>query len=148
MKMLKTGLVATAMIAALGSVPTVIADDKVSFQVALNGVKTGHAPLYVSVQDAGQFRTEQGAAGVIIRSQEDERTVVDLEVEPGVYAVSIWHDLDEDGEFSRGENYWPTDGWGASGTYPEDRAPSFDEMKVEILQDGQIIPIDMKYYEA
>ena len=49
MKMLKTGLVATAMIAALGSVPTVIADDKVSFQVALNGVKTGHGRQVGSV---------------------------------------------------------------------------------------------------
>lgn len=122
-------------------------EEKVVFQVSLSGVKTGHSPLYISVQDAGQFRTQDGAAGAILREQESTETIVDLEVEPGAYAISVWHDLDEDGEFSRGENYWPTDGWGASGTYPEDRAPSFEEMKVDILQNGRVVMIDMQYYE-
>ncbi|MEM6604242.1 MAG: hypothetical protein AAF671_00680, partial [Pseudomonadota bacterium] len=73
--------------------PTALADDKVQFQITLNGVQTGHAPLYVSVQDAGKFRTESGNAGVILRSQEQSNLSVDLAVEPGQYAVSIWHDL-------------------------------------------------------
>ncbi|MEM6483514.1 MAG: DUF2141 domain-containing protein [Pseudomonadota bacterium] len=142
---LKNALVGLTAGISLIVVPGAIADEKVQFQVTLNGVQTGHAPLYVSVQDAGKFRTDSGNAGVILRSQELTNISVDLEVEPGQYAVSIWHDLDEDGEFSMGANYVPTDGWGASGTPPEDRAPSFDEMMVEILQDGQVIAIDMEY---
>ncbi|MEW9798572.1 DUF2141 domain-containing protein [Alteromonas sp. CYL-A6] len=124
---------------------TAAATDKVTFQVALNGVKTGHAPLYVSVQDANKIRTSSANAGVILRELNEESVTVDLEVEPGVYAVSVWHDLDEDGKFSMGKNYIPTDGWGASGTPPRDRAPSFDDMKIEIFQNGQVIAVDMDY---
>lgn len=119
--------------------------DKVSFQVQLDGVQVGNAPLYISVQDAGKFRTQSGNAGTILRSQDDQLLTVDLEVEPGKYAVSIWHDLDEDGKFSINERYIPTDGWGSSGTPPKDRAPSFDEMMVEIYQDGQVVFIEMQY---
>ncbi|MEE4245352.1 MAG: DUF2141 domain-containing protein, partial [Kangiellaceae bacterium] len=70
---------------------------------------------------------------------------VEMSVEPGIYAVSIWHDLDEDGKFSRGKDYWPTDGWGSSGNPPSGKAPSFDDMKVEVTSDGQLIPITMQY---
>lgn len=145
MTTIKNALVGLTAGISMIALPSAMADDKVQFQITLNGVQTGHAPLYVSVQDAGKFRTESGNAGVILRSQDDTNLTVDLEVEPGKYAVSIWHDLDEDGEFSMDANYVPIDGWGASGTPPEDRAPSFDEMMVEILQNGQVIAIDMEY---
>lgn len=125
----------------------VFAAEEVSVEVLLDNVKVGHSPLYVSVQDANQFRTNDAQAGTIVRSQEKASVSVQLSVEPGVYAVSIWHDLDEDGQFSRGKDYWPTDGWGSSGNPPQGKAPSFDDMKVEISSGGQVIPIVMQYVD-
>ncbi|WP_338518952.1 DUF2141 domain-containing protein [Alteromonas gracilis] len=137
----------TLIAAACGSLFTtnVVANEYVTLAVNLEGIKTGHAPLYISVQDANQFRTDEGAGGTILRSQENENMTVELNVEPGIYAVSIWHDLDEDGKFSRGKDYWPTDGWGSSNNPQTGKAPSFDDMKIEVTHDGQVIPITMQY---
>lgn len=124
---------------------SVMASETVTVAVNLEGIKTGHAPLYISIQDANQFRTNEGAGGTILRSQDNENMTVELNVEPGTYAVSIWHDLDEDGKFSRGKDYWPTDGWGSSNNPQAGKAPSFEDMKVDVTHDGQLIPITMQY---
>lgn len=144
---MKRNLLSTSFGIALTVMASSVAaqSEKIPFTINLEGIQTGHAPLYISVQDAGNFRTQMGNAGIILRKQDNPTESVNLAVEPGVYAVSIWHDLDEDGQFTMGENYIPEDGWGTSGTPPHDRAPSFDEMAIEIYREGQVIDIAMQY---
>ncbi|MEE4244436.1 MAG: hypothetical protein V2I33_03435, partial [Kangiellaceae bacterium] len=54
-----------------------MAKEKVALTVSLEGIQVGHAPLYISVQDANQFRTNDGAAGTILRSQEQQDMTVE-----------------------------------------------------------------------
>jgi len=63
--------------------------------------------------------------------------------EPGDYAVSVWHDRDNDMRFSMDAEYKITDGWGASGTPPINRMPQFDDVKISIPNMGTSLEIEM-----
>jgi len=65
--------------------------------------------------------------------------------EPGEYAVSVWHDLNDDTIFSMDDNYRPVDGWGNSGNPPTDRRPVFDDVKVPVLSFGTTVPVTLNY---
>jgi hypothetical protein len=43
------------------------------------------------------------------------------------------------------ENYRPSEGWGASGTMPTDRAPKFDGVKIKIESFGATVDVPMVY---
>ena len=63
--------------------------------------------------------------------------------EPGDYSVSVWHDRDDDGRFSMTETYEILDSWGVSGTPPNDKEPTFDDVKISIPNMGTSVTIDM-----
>ena len=66
-------------------------------------------------------------------------------VAPGDYAISVWHDTDNDERFSMDENWTPTDGWAMSGTPALDKQPTFGEVQIQITQDAKSISIPMIY---
>lgn len=99
--------------------------------------------IYVSIQTRKDYRSMKGFGGIIQKAELGEMTATYHVDEPGEYSVSIWHDRDDDGRFSMDASYNVLDSWGASGTPPENKSPSFDDVKIAVPSMGTAIEIDM-----
>lgn len=100
--------------------------------------------IYVSIQTRETYRSMKGYGGILKVLTPGTMEATFNVSEPGEYAVSIWHDRDADMRFSMNPaTYAVTDGWGASGTPPTDRMPSFDDVKVTVPPQGLSTEIAM-----
>ena len=115
-----------------------------NLSVELTGLQASEGKLYISVQKEEDYKAQRGHGGVFAVTEAGTETYA-FAVPAGVYAVSVWHDTDNDGKFSMDENWIPTDGWGMSGTPSTDKEPVFDEVKVAIASSGTSIRIPMIY---
>jgi len=125
---------------------TVQAEETGGLTVNLQGVLGGGGPLYVSVQKREDFQKDRGTSGGIYKNVKAGNIKYEYTGIPaGEYSVMIWHDIDNDGQFSMDDvTYAPLDGWGASG--PELRsAPTFDDVKISIDNTGTELTILMHY---
>lgn len=121
---------------------------KTPVTITFNGVQAGEVPFYVSIQTEEEYRSVKGYGGVLKTTESGSFTRSFDVPEGGYYAVTIWHDLDDDGLFSMTEDYQVKDGWGSSGTIPRGTSPSFNEAKVIVSSYGTSIDIDMIYPEG
>ena len=80
---------------------------------------------------------------MIPKARTGEMTETYMVSEPGEYSVSVWHDRDNDGRFSMSDTYQVLDSWGASGTPPEGKEPTFDDVKITVPPMGTSVEIDM-----
>ena len=110
----------------------------------LDPAAEGADPVYVSIQTEDQFRSLKGGGGVTPHAKTGTMSATFLVEEPGDYAVSIWHDRDGDGRFSMSEDYTVVlDSYGASGQPPEDRMPTFDDVKFLVPNIGTSLSVEM-----
>ena len=105
------------------------------------GVEGG--PIYVSIQTRENYRSLKGFGGVFKKAEAGEMHQTFTVDEPGEYSVSVWHDRDDDGRFSMSDTYEVLDSWGASGTLPEGKEPTFDDVKITVPPMGTAVEIDM-----
>ena len=122
-----------------------IKDGAIPVTVTLKGITQTEGPIYVSIQTRENYRSMKGFGGVLKDPTLGDITQTFKVDMPGKYAVSVWHDLDDDGRFSMTEDYEVLDGWGASGNVPENREPEFDDVQIEIDKSGANIDVQMKY---
>ena len=99
--------------------------------------------IYVSIQTREDYQSMKGFGGIIQKAEAGEMTATFNVDEPGEYSVSIWHDRDDDGRFSMTETYQILDSWGASGTPPTHKTPTFDDVKMTVPSMGTSVTIDM-----
>jgi len=99
--------------------------------------------IYVSIQTRENYRSLKGYGGILKVLTPGTMEATFTVTEPGDYAVSVWHDRDNDMRFSMAADYTITDGWGASGTPPENQMPTFDDVKISVPNMGTSITIDM-----
>jgi len=99
--------------------------------------------IYVSIQTRETYRSLKGHGGILTTLTPGTLQATFYVAEPGEYAVSVWHDRDNDMRFSMDETYRILDGWGASGTPPTDKMPSFDDVKITVPNMGTSVTIDM-----
>lgn len=119
--------------------------ETIPVNVTLEGVQMSDGPLYISVQTRGQYQGIKGYGEVIQKVTPGQMSVtLDIDT-PGEYAVSVWHDLNNDGIFSMTKDYKIEDGWGASGDVPTDSAPTFDDVRVTVGGGGANVVVDMIY---
>jgi len=112
--------------------------------VNLDPATEGSDPVYVSIQTKDQYQSLKGAGGVTPYAKTGSMTATFLVEDPGDYAVSVWHDRDGDGRFSMSTDYSIVlDSYGASGQPPEDRMPTFDDVKFTVPNIGTSLSIDM-----
>ncbi len=104
--------------------------------------KTG-GPIYVSIQTRKDYSSMKGFGGVIKAAEAGVMTATHHVDTPGEYAVSIWHDRDDDGRFSMTDSYEVLDSWGASGTPPTDTKTTFDDVKISVPNMGTNVTINM-----
>ena len=120
-------------------------DVKVPITVTFNGVRAGDVPFYVSIQTADDYRSMKGHGGILLKTDGGSITQTYSVPSSGDYAITVWHDLDNDGRFSMTEDYRIEDGWASSGTIPMGTAPSFGDAKINIPTYGTSVAIDMIY---
>ena len=110
----------------------------------LDPAAEGADPVYVSIQTEDQFRSLKGGGGVTPHAKTGTMSATFLVEEPGDYAVSVWHDRDGDGRFSMSADYTVVlDSYGASGQPPEDRMPTFDDVKFLVPNIGTSLSVEM-----
>ncbi|WP_416879467.1 DUF2141 domain-containing protein [Litorimonas sp.] len=113
--------------------------------VKLQGITETDGPIYVSIQTQENYQSMKGFGGIINDPTAGDMTRTFKVDKPGSYAVSVWHDLDDDGRFSMTEDYKILDGWGASGDAPDDREPTFDDVQIKVDESGANVSVDMRY---
>jgi len=113
--------------------------------VNLSAVEIAEGPIYISIQKREQYRGMKGHGTILKLATPGNMTAMVKVSEPGEYAVSVWHDMDNDLVFGMSEDYRPTEGWGASGTVPRDRMPTFDDVKISVESFGATVDVPMIY---
>lgn len=114
--------------------------------VTVKGLEARGGNLFVSIVDEAQFQT----MGQTVTASVREETVtagemtVSLDVAPGTYAVSVWHDDNADMQFNFG-NMGPEDGWGFSGAPNPMGPPTWDGSKFEVTEDGAEVSVTITY---
>ena len=78
--------------------------------VDLSEVEARPGRLYISIQTESEYMGIRGAGGVIELVTPGMSAATYGIDRPGTYAVSLWHDLDDDGVFSMDESYSVLDG--------------------------------------
>jgi uncharacterized protein (DUF2141 family) len=130
---IKTGSLITTAAAALLLTSAASAADIV---VNIEGLQEG-GTLYVGVQTEDQFMQQGGVAGDIIKNvSEGDMTVTIEDVAPGTYSISVWHDREDDGEFSMAPQGWPNEGWAMVNGETLRAAPTFDQVSFELTDEG------------
>ena len=115
--------------------------------VDLSQVEAREGPLYISIQKEDEYMGMKGFGG-IIKVVTDNAAAVTYKVDvPGRYAVSMWHDLNDDTIFSMTDDYEILDGWGGSGTIDPSQRPKFDDVAVDVPAYGTEVAVSMFYPE-
>jgi len=113
--------------------------------VDLSNVQTAAGPIYISIQKKDQYMGMKGFGGVIKTAVQGNMSVTYNVDVPGEYAVSVWHDINDNGVFDMDDKYRPLEGYGSTGNIPLDRRPIFDDVKVNIPHAGAQINVGLKY---
>lgn len=113
--------------------------------VTLKNVEARPGPIYVSLQKRENFMGVKGHGGIVKTAKDGTMTLKYTVAGAGEYAVSVWHDTNEDGVFSMDEQYNVLDGSGMSGSVPTDRPPTFDDVKVKVKAKGAHVSVNMLY---
>lgn len=115
-----------------------------NLSIELTGLKASEGKLFISIQKEADFKARRGNGGVFVVETDGTRTY-SFAVAPGTYAISVWHDTDNDERFSMDKNWIPTDGWAMSGTPSLDKEPSFQEVKTQIPAGKLTVSMPMIY---
>ena len=109
--------------------------------VIVEDVRSDKGDIYISVQTSEEYMDDRGTAGSI---EDPEKGTMRLEydVPTGTYAVSVWHDEDDNGEFDRNERGMPLDGWALSS---DDGGWQFDDVKFDVKRNGKTVRVRMQY---
>jgi uncharacterized protein (DUF2141 family) len=116
--------------------------------VELRGIRDGSGPLYVGMQTEGQFLQNAGEYGEIIKAPKaGDTTVVLKDVAPGEYSISVWHDVNGNGDFDRAPDGRPLDGWAMNNAGALRGQPEFDQVKFTVGSGGATLDLEMIYPE-
>jgi len=142
------GLVFIGALVVLGATNTFASEvvvPAIPVTVNLTGVQIADGPIYISVQKRDQYMGMKGHGAILKTVTPGNMTATVNVDEPGDYSISIWHDMDDDTVFDMDETYTPSEGWGASGTAPTDRVPTFDDVKISVDSYGTDLTIPLNY---
>ncbi|MDR1198369.1 MAG: DUF2141 domain-containing protein [Prevotellaceae bacterium] len=114
--------------------------------IAVDGVEQTAGTLHVAVYDAENF-LKKPAYGTLAKVDREEISINLDNVAPGEYAVSIFHDENDNGKLDTGAFGIPTEKTGnsnnAKGTYGP---PKFDDCKFTV-NDDTVIYITLTSYK-
>jgi uncharacterized protein (DUF2141 family) len=155
--MLVRAAFAFALPVLLGGTPAFAGDVKIN----VKGIRSDAGSIMIGVYDsdagfrtaikrsaqAGLLNDPLRVAGMALRAQPGERSVVLPQLRPGRYAIIVFHDANDDGKL--GETPWgvPTEGYGFSNDATAFlAAPGFQAAAFDVGPDGAVdVPISLIY---
>jgi uncharacterized protein (DUF2141 family) len=135
-------LIMTASLTALGMTAAVQA---APVEIDLSGLRAG-GRLYVQLQTREQFMGSARAAGEMVSAPAAGDLAIALDVPPGDYAATVWHDDNNNGRFDVDPaNGRPLDGVAMSNAETLRGAPTFDQVKLSVPAAGLKLPLALHY---
>lgn len=113
--------------------------------VELDGVRNAGGRLYVSVQRREQFMQEAAAAGSIVDAPTAGSHRFSYDLPAGEYAVSVWHDDNNNGRFDKDENFMPLDGWAMTNGSALRGEPTFEQVRIVLGDAAANARLSMSY---
>ena len=126
----KTGILALILVASAS------AAHAGTLTFTAENVEARGGTLYIGVQTEDQFMQQDGIAGDMIEAPTAGAHTMTFDLPAGDYSVSVWHDLDGDGEFDRTDTGMPLDGWAMINGASLRGAPTFDAVKISVPEAG------------
>lgn len=140
--MKRVGLSLAALLIGTGVASAAMAAD---VTVTLTGVQPQGGQMLVSLQTRDQFMKPAGAAGAMGPAETGTQVLTVKDVAPGDYAVMVMHDADNNWTMNMGPDHKPAEGWGMSGHAPDNRKPTFDDVKFTVPADGGAVTVALVY---
>lgn len=115
-------------------------------RVELGGLRAG-GTLYVQLQTRAQYLGADRVAGQIVRAPAAGALSVDLgEVPPGQYALTIWHDDNDNSRFDVNPRTGrPADGTAMLHAESLRAQPTFDQVSFAVSAAGVTLPLVLHY---
>jgi uncharacterized protein (DUF2141 family) len=114
--------------------------------ISVDGVEQATGTLYVAVYDEENY-LKKPVYGTLIKVDREEITVVFDSITDGYYAVSIFHDENDNGKLDRGTYGIPIEKTGSSNNAKGSMgAPKFDDCKFTV-EDDTVIYITLTSYK-
>lgn len=146
MKSAKFPRLAAALASAAIAATTAGAAQAGDVVVDIAGVKGVGGPLYVRLQTKDQFMGAESDYRATVEAPDVGSLSVSIKnVPPGQFAVSVWHDSNNNGAFDADSFGRPLDGWSISGAPSTMGPPSFDTAKVDVSPNGVTVSMRMIY---
>jgi uncharacterized protein (DUF2141 family) len=118
--------------------------DKARLIVTLAGVEEKAGPMYVAVQKRENYQKWNAGVGGVYKDLKAGDHTYEYILPAGEYAISVWHDSDNDGKFTM-QGYTPLDGWGNSGMQELQGPPTFDDVKITVPAQGTTETVKLHY---
>jgi uncharacterized protein (DUF2141 family) len=134
------------MIAAtLASLAAATAAQAAPVEIDLSGLHAG-GRLYVQLQTREQFMGSARAAGEVVNAPAAGSRTINLDVPPGDYAATVWHDDNNNGRFDVDPaNGRPLDGVAMPNAETLRAAPTFDQVKLSVPAEGVKVAMALHY---
>lgn len=116
--------------------------------VTLTGVQARGGQVLVTLQTRDQFMQTAGFGQRVEAPAAGPLTVTFIDVPPGDYALSAFHDENADYQMQSSPMGVPTEGWAMSNGDRLMAAPTFDVVKVSIPAEGGAITEAMRYWDG
>ncbi len=113
--------------------------------VTVDGVEDRGGKLYIGVQTEAEFMKPAGIAGTVLPAPTAGTHTVTFDIPAGDYAISVWHDENDDYVFDLDENGMPADGWSMVNGEALTGVPTFEVVKVTLTEDGTSAAAAMIY---
>jgi uncharacterized protein (DUF2141 family) len=114
----------------------VSADDRATVVLTVEGLKSSEGKLQVGLYREEGFPSKGSEiVGSTVDAEAGDMTVRLGDIEPGEYAVAVFHDLDGDGELDRAWYGLPREPYGFSGGATR---PDYDAAEIEVSGETRV----------
>ena len=109
----------------------------------IKGHKKGN--IIVGIFDSDESFLKKPLDGRMAQASGDSVTVVFENLKPGKYAISVFHDVNKNGDLDRNKLGIPKEGFGFSNNASGAMGPpSFEKTQLDLLTDQKEMDIDIK----
>jgi uncharacterized protein (DUF2141 family) len=119
--------------------------EKMELNLKVKNIKKSVGVIYITVYDNEEDYMENRYAGAIAKVESEGSLEAVLKIPYGKYAVTIFHDVNEDEELNTNFIGIPKEPYGFSNNPKSSFGPpSFEQSLFEFSEDGQRIEIELK----
>ena len=119
-----------------------------TLRVQVDGFKTAAGAAGIALWDAARGfpeEIEHASATTYATIQEGGAMARFDQLEPGTYAITVYHDRNDNGRFDKNWLGMPREAWGVSNNVrPRLRAPRFDEAMLALEAGEQLVEIQVR----